>query len=130
MPKALIVEDEAIIALDLASELEAMGFEIVGFAKSYEGALEFAQRCPPDIAIVDLMLSGAAQGARVAQDLRARGVKVLVVSGDSTAAVEDGGASLIKPWNRADLVKAIGALMASAACREVQPAGGEAGQLT
>jgi DNA-binding response OmpR family regulator len=124
MPKALIVEDEAIIALDLASELEGMGFEIVGFAKSYEGALEFAQRCSPDIAIVDLMLSGAAQGARVAQDLRARGVKVLVVSGDSTAVFEDGGASLIKPWHRADLVKAIGTLAASDAARAMQSAQG------
>ena len=123
MPTALIVEDEAVIALDLACELEGMGFELIGLAKSYESGSELARRRRPDIAVVDLMLGGAAEGERLAAELRAQGVKVLVISGDSTSLGKDGRTTfLAKPWSRADLVSAIGALAASDAARAMQPA--------
>ncbi len=116
MPTALIVEDEAVIALDLASEFQSLGFEVLGIAKSYEQALEIAGRGTPDVAIVDLVLNGSAQGRRLAEDLRARGVRVLVVTGSADLhLVGDGQACLTKPWHREDLIRAIGTLTALAA---------------
>lgn len=115
MPTALIVEDEAVIALDLASELDALGLDILGLAKSYEQAMEIAGRMLPDIAIVDVVLNGVADGARVARDLRARGVRVLITSGGEQTP-DDGDADfLAKPWDRADLRRALGILSEAAA---------------
>jgi CheY-like chemotaxis protein len=116
MPTALVVEDEAVIALDLASQLQSLGFEVLGFAKTYEQALEVAERCLPDIAIVDLVLSGAAEGARLSAALRARGVRVLMVTGGADP--RRGGtnqAVLTKPWGREDLILEICKLGVAAA---------------
>ena len=77
----------------------------------------------PTSRVVDLMLGGAAEGERLAAELRAQGVKVLVISGDSTSLGKDGWTTfLAKPWSRADLVNAIDALAASDAARAMQPA--------
>ena len=123
MPTAIVVEDEAVIALDLACELEGMGFKVIGLAKSPESASKLARRRRPDIALVDLMLGGAAEGERLAAELRAQGVKVRVISGDSTSLGKDGWTTfLAKPWSRADLVNAINALAAGGAARTMQPA--------
>jgi CheY-like chemotaxis protein len=115
MPTALIVEDEAIIALDLATELEGLGYEVLGFARSATHAIEIANRAVPDIAIVDIMLDGLAQGLTVADDLRARGAKVLVISGSADRLPTGITRFLTKPWVRDDLVREIGNLGAAAA---------------
>jgi DNA-binding response OmpR family regulator len=108
MATALIVEDEAIIALDLAAELHALGLNILGLARTYEQAMEIAGRTLPDIAIVDLMLNGVAHGARIARDLGARGVRVLVVSGGERPQDCGNVTFVSKPWNRNDLTCALG----------------------
>jgi two-component system, response regulator PdtaR len=109
MPTALIVEDEAIIALDLAAELQAFGLDILGPAKTYEQAMEIVSRTLPDIAIVDVVLNGLAHGSRIAADLRTRGVRVLVTSGGEPSADCD-AVFLAKPWTRDDLMHALGIL--------------------
>ena len=108
MATALIIEDEAIIALDLAAELRALGLDILGLARTYEQAMEIAGRTLPDIAIVDLMLNGVAHGARIARDLGARGVRVLLVSGGERPPDCREAVFVAKPWNRADLMRALG----------------------
>ena len=113
MPSALIVEDEAVIALDLASELTALGLDVLGLAKSYEQAMEIVGRVLPDIAIVDVVLNGLADGVRVAKDLRARGVRVLVTSGGERTQDYGEADFLAKPWDRADLMRALGVLPAA-----------------
>src|SRR5262245_21979960 len=111
MPTALIIEDEALIALDLQVELESMGIDVLGVARSGAEAFALLRQGSPDLALVDLMLNGAAGGARLADTLSAQGVKVLIVSGsDAAHAARNGYAFLSKPWNRDDLSRAIGAL--------------------
>jgi ActR/RegA family two-component response regulator len=113
MRTALIVEDEAVIALDLAAELENRGIEILGIARTHDEALKLLRRGAPDFAIVDLVLNGAPHGARIVEAMRAQGVKVLVVTGSDTPhPVGEGQAVLPKPWHREDLNRAIGALEA------------------
>jgi DNA-binding response OmpR family regulator len=115
MLKAVIVEDEALIALDLESELQSFGIEVVGLARTAAEALDLARRVEPDLAIVDLMLNGHAKGAQIADVFRARGVKVLMVTGaDAAQASGIADALLAKPWSREDLTLAIGALTAPA----------------
>jgi CheY-like chemotaxis protein len=116
MTTALIVEDEAVIALDLAFELESLGFDVLGIARTYTQALDIADRNRPDLAIVDLVLNGSAQGRQLVEELRAREIRVLVVTGTRDPhAVDDGQACLTKPWHREDLIRAIGTLTALAA---------------
>lgn len=110
MPTALIVEDEAVIALDLASVLKGLGIDILGLARSYEQAMEIAARVLPDIAVVDLVLNGASDGARIATALRARGVRVLVTSGSRRPADCGEASFLMKPWHREDLKRALDVL--------------------
>ena len=115
MPTALIIEDEALIALDLQTELQGLGFDVVGVARTGAEAVALLRNGAPDIAIVDLMLNGDASGARLAETLSARGVRVLIVSGgDARQAAESGHAFLPKPWTRDDLNREIGALTALA----------------
>jgi DNA-binding response OmpR family regulator len=76
----LIVEDEALIALEMESILEDSGYDVVGIASDLEGALAFADRTI-DLALVDLNLrdglTGPEIGRRLANEHR---VKVLFVT--------------------------------------------------
>ena len=76
----LIVEDEALIALEMDSILEDSGYDVVGIASDLEGALAFADRTI-DLALVDLNLrdglTGPEIGRRLANEHR---VKVLFVT--------------------------------------------------
>lgn len=115
MPTALIIEDEALIALDLKVELENLGIDVLGTARTGDEAAMLLRSGDPDIAIVDLMLNGSAGGAKIAESLHARDVKILIVSGgDAAQAAKSGHVFLPKPWNRDDLRRAICALTAAA----------------
>lgn len=67
--RVLIVEDEAIVAMDLGAELQQMGYEIVGTAGTAADALRLAELAPPDIALLDIRLQGAPDGIDVAAAL-------------------------------------------------------------
>ena len=57
MPRVLIVEDDALIALDVEQVLRAAGYDICGMASSEIEALALAERFRPDMAVVDISLS-------------------------------------------------------------------------
>lgn len=83
MPKALIVEDEAIIAMDLCEMFEAWGWTVIGPVISAEDGIRFAQTEQPDVAIVDVQLvKGRPSGIDVAAALQSElGVPVIYLSG-------------------------------------------------
>lgn len=68
--KVLIVEDEALIAAGLEVFLEDNGFEVVGWALNGGEAIDFADRCRPDIALVDIQLKNDADGIDLAARLQ------------------------------------------------------------
>jgi len=80
MAKILIVEDELVIALDMADQLRDAGFEVVGYAASVDGAVSIAKFAKPDVAIVDIHLHGELDGIEGAKLLRRAGVKVIFSS--------------------------------------------------
>ena len=58
----MIVEDEAIIAADLAGKVERMGFQVLGTAGNAEEAIEIAARFCPQLALIDINLDGPSNG--------------------------------------------------------------------
>ncbi len=70
-PQILIVEDEAIVAADLAGKLERAGYAVVGIAPSGEQALKVAKRRPPNLVLMDIRLAGPLDGIDTADRLRA-----------------------------------------------------------
>ena len=60
MPKGniLIVEDEAVVAADLAGKLERAGYRVVDIAADGEEALETAAAQLPDLVLMDIRLAG------------------------------------------------------------------------
>ena len=67
----LIVEDEAILALDLCVRLEAEGYTIVGTATTGRQALALFEQQPADIIICDINLRGDWTGIDTARKLKA-----------------------------------------------------------
>src|SRR5689334_14482264 len=77
--RILIVEDEFLIAMELAATLEAHGFEVVGPVASVDEALEISQRERPDAAILDLNLRGQA-ATPVARQFRELALPFVIAS--------------------------------------------------
>ena len=77
--RALIVEDEILIALALEAEVKDLGFDVCGLAANATQAIAMAMEADPDIAVMDIY--GARDGietARVLRDLC--GVQVVFVT--------------------------------------------------
>jgi DNA-directed RNA polymerase specialized sigma24 family protein len=68
----LIVEDDAIIAYDLADTITAMGHRVCGTAATQEEALALARVHNPTLALMDLRLAHGDSGVTTAQALRER----------------------------------------------------------
>ncbi len=66
----LIVEDEKIIALDLLRRLERFGYEVLGTAVDAKEAFAIAEEQRPDLVLMDIMLSGSADGIGLAIEMR------------------------------------------------------------
>ena len=62
----LVVEDERIIAKDLAHTLAALGYRVAGSVKSGEDAIRDAQALHPDLILMDINLAGAMDGIAAA----------------------------------------------------------------
>ncbi len=63
----LIVEDEAIVAADLAGKLGQLGYEISGTSGYGEDAVRQARERRPDLVLMDIKLAGAMDGVEAAE---------------------------------------------------------------
>ena len=64
--RVLIVEDEAIIALDLKYRLRRLGYEVVGCTDTGEDAIRYACAIQPDLVLMDIQLKGPIDGIQAA----------------------------------------------------------------
>jgi DNA-binding response OmpR family regulator len=80
--RILVVEDEVLIALDLAAQLSDAGFDVVGPAGSVAKALTLLNGHGCDAAVLDVNL-GKETAEAVAVVLRERGTPFVVLSGNS-----------------------------------------------
>ncbi len=99
--RVLIVEDEALVAMELAQVLSDAGAQIIGPAGSIEEALQLVARQTIDRAVLDINLGGR-MVTPVAQALARRAIPFVYLTGYQDAGVSDGPV-LRKPAN-ADLL--------------------------
>ncbi len=71
-PRLLIVEDENIVAADLALSLTHLDYTVVGTTGSGEEALVLAAQVRPDLVLMDIRLQGELDGIETAREMRER----------------------------------------------------------
>lgn len=76
--KVLIVEDEALLAMELESLIEEAGHSVVGWAVSSDEAKAMVGTSKADIAFVDIHLSDGPTGLDVAEHIRRSGQPMVV----------------------------------------------------
>jgi CheY-like chemotaxis protein len=85
--RALIVDDEFLIACDLEASMHELGYSACTVASNEMDAIELAKSDPPDVVVMDVYLGGIRAGIETARWLReVFGVPVIFV----TAHCEDG----------------------------------------
>jgi PAS domain S-box-containing protein len=70
--RIMIVEDEMVVALDLASRLGRLGYDICDNVPSGEEAIRQVDTLRPDLVLMDISLSGDLDGIEAAQQMRTR----------------------------------------------------------
>ncbi|MCG2459277.1 response regulator [Flavobacteriaceae bacterium F89] len=65
--KILIVEDEMIIAANIAMQLRELGYEVTAMVSRGLEALTHIRKNPPDIVLLDIQLKGTLDGIETAQ---------------------------------------------------------------
>ena len=110
----LIVEDEGIIAADLAACLDDLGYQIAGEAATGEDALLQAAARRPDLVLMDIKLAGAMDGITAANRLRLeQDIPVIFLTSHADDATLDRAREsqpfgyLIKPFAERELRAAI-----------------------
>ncbi len=69
--RVMIIEDEAIIAMDLESVVSDIGHKITGIARTRDGAVDLASREKPDLILADIQLADNSSGIDAVQDILA-----------------------------------------------------------
>ena len=67
--KILIVEDELIIAKNISSKLQKMGYEVAEIVSSGRDAIEFANKKEPDLILMDIAIKGEMDGIETASHI-------------------------------------------------------------
>ena len=70
--RIFIVEDEALIAMDLCERLTALGYEVCGTATHGETTAQRIAELQPDLVLMDIGLAGSMDGVEAAQQLGER----------------------------------------------------------
>ena len=68
----LVVEDEALVAMDIEDRLLALGFQCAGRSDNAAKALELVETVHPDLVLMDIRLRGDTDGIAAAEEIRRR----------------------------------------------------------
>ena len=114
MKKVLIVEDESIVALEIASYVKSLGYEVVATASNANDAVRLASEKEPDAILMDVRLKGEEDGIsatkRIIQEKQVSVIYITAFSDDESIerAIETNPAAyLTKPFNRKELAAAL-----------------------
>lgn len=77
----LYVEDEIIVAIEIAEQLKELGFAEVRVAHTLRAAETLVAEKTPDVALLDVNLGNGERSTELGIDLRSRGVIVVFASG-------------------------------------------------
>jgi signal transduction histidine kinase len=70
--RILIVEDEALIAIDLEQRLTGLGYAVPGIADSAASAIQEIEDKHPDLLLVDIRIRGPVDGIALAEQVKQR----------------------------------------------------------
>jgi len=107
--RILIVEDEAIVAMDLKLHLQELGYDLVALAATGEEALAATARQAPDLVLMDISLGAGMDGIETARHLQSLGIPVVFLTafadeGTLARAKESGPYGyLLKPFDERTL---------------------------
>jgi len=79
-PKILIVEDEIITAMDLATQLGEMGYLVMDTVTTSQEAIQKAELFRPDLILMDIEISGKLDGINVAEHIQDLDIPVVYLS--------------------------------------------------
>lgn len=110
----MVVEDEALIALDLETRLTRLGYEVVGCADEFDEACRLAVATEPDLVLMDIRIHGPRDGIETAAAVR-EAIDVPVVfltshADDATIAATERASPhgyVLKPFDERTLVATI-----------------------
>ncbi len=114
-PRILVVEDERVVAMDLAGTLKELGYQVAGPVARSEEAIRCAVDQKPNLILMDVRLAGdALDGIQIAEVIhRSQDVPVIYLtahSDDDTvrrAANTSASGYLVKPFKTPELRSAI-----------------------
>jgi DNA-binding LytR/AlgR family response regulator len=78
----MIVEDEALLALELEYEVDAAGHTVVGIAPDKRAAIALIEEQDPDFAFVDIHLNDGPTGLEIGRVLAELGKPYVFVTGN------------------------------------------------
>jgi DNA-binding NarL/FixJ family response regulator len=112
--RVLIVEDEAVISMELEAIVESQGYEVVDAVATAEAAIAAARRARPDLVLMDIRLARGGDGIAAALAIRRElGIRSIFLTAHSdpetrsrAAAAEPAG-FIVKPLSAHQLVRAI-----------------------
>ena len=110
--RVVVVEDEALIRMDVVATLEEAGFEIVGEGANGEEAISLAKEHQPDLVVMDIKMPKL-DGISAAEKIAELKIPVVLLTAFSqtdlvSRAAEAGTMAYVtKPFKPADLLPAI-----------------------
>src|SRR5665213_1405440 len=108
----LVVEDEALIRMDVVDQLEGDGFRVFEASNADQAIAILAAQPDIDILFTDIDMPGSMDGLKLAASVRDRWppVKIIVTSGHRTVEVPDlpdGSVFFSKPYQHAGVLNAL-----------------------
>jgi CheY-like chemotaxis protein len=109
----LIAEDDPLVSEDLKARLEGLQYLVPWTTTRAEEAVAIAQRCRPDLVLMDIQLAGDLDGTQAAAEIRSVHIPVVYVTGCcdgplfQRAKVTDPCGYVVKPYEDCDLQVAI-----------------------
>lgn len=121
--RILIVEDEALLALDMQVTLEGRGISVIGMVATPEQAIEAITSTRPDLVLLDLSLQGELVGADLARLIAQRwSIPIVLISGHlsngAVVGLDQAGAVdfVAKPFHRVNLIETVEAAIRTLPC--------------
>jgi DNA-binding LytR/AlgR family response regulator len=111
--KIMIVEDEPLVAMALAWEIESIGHQVIGPAPDAVTALQLLSEQQPDLVFLAIDLTHPGDGVEVAKELVTAGVPLVFASGQQLLATSNASLALgyvAKPYDPCELAAYIAPL--------------------
>jgi DNA-binding response OmpR family regulator len=126
-PRALIVEDETLIAEELKERLSRLGFSVIAAVDTADEGIAVAIWEHPDLVLMDMRLRGEKDGVQAAREIREQlDVPIVYLTAlsdrltvERVKATEYDG-FILKPFQRRELQKTIEVAMQRRAIRAKQ----------